>query len=50
MGFYAYPFFNPDKVGGYGGVFLYCVAILVVFVFVSWLLLMLGNKLKPTVA
>src|SRR6266498_4149749 len=37
VGFYAYPFFNPDKVGGYGGVFLYCVAILAVFLFVSWL-------------
>ena len=48
VGFYAYPFFNPDKVGGHGGVLLYSVAILSVFLFVSWLLLTLGNKLKPT--
>ena len=46
VGFFAYPFFNPDKVGGYGSVFLYTVAILAVFLFVSWLLLTLGNKLK----
>jgi hypothetical protein len=48
VGFYAYPFFNPAKVSGYGGVFLYCVAILAVFLFVSWLLLILGNKLSAT--
>jgi hypothetical protein len=50
VGFYAYPFFNPDKVGGYGGVLLYSVAILAVFLFVGWLLLTLGNKLKQKVA
>jgi hypothetical protein len=48
VGFYAYPFFNPDKVGGYGGVLLYSVVILAVFLFVSWLLLTLGNTIKPT--
>jgi hypothetical protein len=47
VGFYAYPFFNPDKVGGYGGAFIYSVAILAVFLVVSWFLLKLGNKLRP---
>lgn len=49
VGFYAYPFFDPDKVGS-GGVLLYCVGILVVFLFVCWLLLTLGNKLRSNVA
>ena len=46
IGFYAYPFFNPAKVGGHGGVLLYCIGILAVFLSVSWLLLTLGNKLQ----
>jgi hypothetical protein len=50
VGFYAYPFFNPDEVGGYGGVVLYCVSIIAVFFFVSWLLLTLGNMLKRNIA
>jgi hypothetical protein len=48
-GFYPYPFFNTDEMGGYGGVALYCVAILAVFLFVNWLLLTLGNQLKRNV-
>jgi hypothetical protein len=50
VGFYAYPFFNPAKSGGYGGVFLYCVAILVAFLLVSWLLILLANRLQRNVA
>jgi Bacterial protein of unknown function (DUF937) len=50
VGFYAYPFLNPDKVGGYGGVVFYCVSIIAVFLFVSWVLLTLGNKLRRNVA
>lgn len=50
VGFYAYPFFNPAKVGGYGVVVFYCVAILAGFLFISWLLLTLGNKLTRNVA
>lgn len=46
VGFYAYPFFNPAKVGGYGGVALYCLGILVAFLILSWLLMLLGNKLR----
>ena len=38
VGWYPYPFLDPDKVGGYGGVALYVVAILVGFLVVSALL------------
>ncbi len=50
VGFYAYPFINPNKVGGYGGVTLYCLGILVAFLFFSWLLMILGNTLKRNFA
>ncbi|HLL79971.1 MAG TPA: Pr6Pr family membrane protein [Ktedonobacteraceae bacterium] len=46
VGFYPYPFLNPAKVGGYGGVALYCLAILVLFILLSWLFMFLGNSLK----
>jgi hypothetical protein len=46
LGFYAYPFFNPAKSGGYGGVALYCIAIAATFFFFSWLLIVVGNKLN----
>jgi hypothetical protein len=35
VGFYPYPFFNPDIQNGYGGVALYCAGMLGAFVFVS---------------
>ena len=35
VGFYAYPFFNPDVQNGYSGVAVYCVAMLVGFMLVS---------------
>ena len=44
VGFYAYPFFNPAKSGGYAGVALYCIAILLAFVLCCWLLMTGGNK------
>ncbi len=50
VGFYAYPFFNPAKVGGYGGVALYCLGIMVVFLILIWLLMLLGNTLKRNIA
>ncbi len=50
VGFYAYPFFNPAKVGGYGGVTLYCVAILVVFLILIWLIMLLGNWRRRRIA
>jgi hypothetical protein len=42
-GFYAYPFFNPDANGGYGGVALYCVALIVVFVTLAFAVRWIGN-------
>jgi hypothetical protein len=50
VGFYPYPFLNPAKVGGYGGVFLYCLAIFALFLLVSWLLILLANRLRRNVA
>ena len=35
---YAYPFLNPSKVGGYLGVTGYCVGILILFIGLGWLL------------
>lgn len=48
--FYPYPFLNPDKVGGYGGVALYCIAIFAAFLIVGGILLWLGNTLRRNVA
>ncbi len=45
VGFYPYPFLNPAKAGGAGGVALYCIAIFVAFLVVGWLLILLGNRL-----
>ena len=50
VGFYAYPFFNPGKVGGYGGVALYCLGIMVVFLILIWLVMLLGNRFKRSIA
>ena len=50
VGFYAYPFFNPAKVGGYGGVVLYCIAIAIAFLIVSWLIMLLGNMLRRNIS
>ena len=49
VGFYPYPFFNPAKVGGYGGVVLYCVAILIVFLILVWLVMLLSNWRKRSI-
>jgi hypothetical protein len=45
-GWYPYPFLDPDKAGGYGGVTLYCIGILAAFLLVSWGIRCLGNSLK----
>jgi len=50
VGFYAYPFFNPAKSGGYGGVALYCIAILLAFLLCCWLLMTGGNKRQRLVS
>ena len=44
MGFYPYPFFSPEKVGGYAGVIAYCVAMLVGFVVLALLVRWIGNR------
>lgn len=49
MDWYAYPFLNPTEVGGYGGVALYSLGILLLFVGLSWLLRRLGMKLRRNV-
>jgi hypothetical protein len=43
---YPYPFLDPSKVGGYGGVMLYSAGVLVVFFVASFLLMKLANFLK----
>ncbi|MGI8689811.1 MAG: Pr6Pr family membrane protein [Thermomicrobiales bacterium] len=46
VGWYAYPFFDPAKSGGAGGVALYCLAILALFSFLCWLFMILGNRFE----
>lgn len=46
VGFYCYPFFNPAAVGGYGGVALYCAALLAAFVVLAVVIRALGNALS----
>jgi hypothetical protein len=46
VGWYPYPFFNPANVGGYGGVLLYGLAIIVLFVVVSGSLITLGKVVR----
>lgn len=41
---YPYPFLNPDKVGGYGGVAAYCVAILLALVGLIFAVVWAGNR------
>ncbi|ROQ36571.1 hypothetical protein EDF46_3113 [Frondihabitans sp. PhB188] len=45
VGFYCYPFFNPGAVGGYGGVALYCVVLLIAFVALALVVRAIGNAL-----
>jgi hypothetical protein len=49
VGWYPYPFLNPANVGGYGGVLLYSLAIVLLFLVVSCILITLGNRLRPHV-
>ncbi len=50
VNWYPYPFLDPDKVGGYGGVVLYGAGILVALFAVSFLLMKIGSLLKRHVA
>jgi hypothetical protein len=45
-GFYPYPFFNPAHSGGYGGVALYCLVMLVAFFILAVLIRLVGNAQK----
>ena len=49
IGWYPYPFLNPDK-GGYGGVAMYLAGIAVAFFSASWLLLTVGQTLSRRAA
>jgi len=50
IGWYPYPFLNPDKVGGYGGVAMYCIVILGAFFVLGWLLVKASQKFRRHVA
>lgn len=43
-GFYPYPFFSPQIQAGYGGVALYCAAMLIAFLGVGLLVRLLASK------
>ncbi len=43
IGWYPYEFLNPVHAGGYAGVALYCLGILVAFFIISWLWITLAN-------
>lgn len=44
VGFYPYPFINPANVGGYPAVLLYSLCIIGLFVVVSGVIIVLGNR------
>lgn len=46
---YPYPFLNPNVVGGYGSVALYCFAIIAAFFVISWAWITAANKLKRSI-
>jgi hypothetical protein len=50
VNWYPYPFLNPSKAGGYAGVALYSLAILVLFFVLSRLMMYLGHRLKRHVS
>ncbi|HEU5187832.1 MAG TPA: Pr6Pr family membrane protein [Candidatus Saccharimonadales bacterium] len=50
INWYPYPFLNPAHAGGYGGVALYCIGILGVFLLFSLAFRFLGNKLRRNIA
>jgi hypothetical protein len=46
IAWYPYPFMNPANVGGHGGVWVYCAAIIGLFAVVSAIIIVIGNKLR----
>lgn len=45
-GWYPYPFLNPDHVGGYAIVALYCIGIAVGTLLFTWLVVVTGRRLR----
>ena len=45
-GWYPYPFLDPAKVAGYGGVAAYAIGIAIAFVLVGWALFAIANRLR----
>lgn len=48
VGWYPYPFLDPDLSGGYGGVALSCIAIAIGAAIGVWLVVMLGQRVRLT--
>lgn len=46
VGWYPYPFLNPALNGGYGGVAIYFVAILLGALVFAWLVVKIGNRVR----
>lgn len=49
VNWYPYPFLNPDKVDGYGGVAIYTVLILILFIAISIALVTLPYRIKNAI-
>ncbi len=47
---YPYPFFNPDEVGGYGGVAAYAVGIAALAALGTWVIVLTGQRVRIAVA
>jgi hypothetical protein len=46
VGFYPYPFFNPNRptTAGHRGVTIYCLTIVIAFLVVAWPMAMVANR------
>lgn len=49
VNWYPYPFLNPANVGGYGGIAVYFVGILLGALVFTWLVVTLGNRVRLTI-
>lgn len=49
-GFYPYPFYNPSASGGYGGVALWCVVLIIAFFVLALIVWALGNWRHRSIA
>ncbi|GAA4678344.1 Pr6Pr family membrane protein [Frondihabitans cladoniiphilus] len=47
IGFYPYPFYNPAKVGGYGGVTLYLIALIVGLIVLALIVVLITWARRP---